>query len=152
MALLIPPWWNQEGAVTRVQTLDAEGGILILTNGGNAHIFLVRASRTHPLMLGWFVDWDICLRVCGDVGVRGRVSLTSKDLQCAFGLADDGASKTKFGSHEVEYGVPGKFARNGSFLNIPCPGTRFLGDPNVSIEVTDEIKEAVKKLLEGSGE
>ncbi len=44
--------------------------------------------------------------------------------------------------------VQSKFIRWGNFLNIPCPGTGHDGDPNVSIYVTDEIREAVRKLLE----
>lgn len=39
------------------------------------------------------------------------------------------------------------FIRWQDYLNIPGPGTGHDGDPNISIKLTDEIKEAIRALL-----
>jgi hypothetical protein len=44
----------------------------------------------------------------------------------------------------------GFYIRWRNCLNIPCPGTGHDGDPNISVTLSDDIKEAVRQLLEMS--
>ncbi|HWA64642.1 MAG TPA: hypothetical protein VG866_02240 [Candidatus Paceibacterota bacterium] len=96
----------------------------------------------------WLVKWRV-----GYIGldqfVSGQVVFSHDDLIHAF-LVDGHIEKTA-GWMISQYGgssaVQGKFIRYKEFLNIPGPGTGHDGDANISIEISDAIREAVEKLV-----
>ncbi|MBY0472844.1 hypothetical protein K2Q00_00980 [Patescibacteria group bacterium] len=96
----------------------------------------------------WHVSWKIN-HGYGMVG--GFVNLTNTQLELAFGLKDDSDGSTRAVVERT--GIPfdaalqGCFVRWGQWLNIPHPGTGMQGDPNISIELDDEIVAAVQALL-----
>lgn len=44
--------------------------------------------------------------------------------------------------------VEGYFAKKGQHLNIPGRGTRSVGDPNVSVWLTNEIYQMIQRLID----
>jgi len=88
------------------------------------------------------------------VGVKGDIFMSTNELEVAFGLCDH--IKNQFVSESGQWlldtfggdvASQGRFIRYGRFLNIPGPGTGHDGDANVSIELDDGIKAAVKELI-----
>ena len=81
--------------------------------------------------------------------VQGWLRLTTAELKGAFGLAD--YLPPEAASLILCYGgtaaAPGKFLRYERWLNIPCPGTGADGDPNLSIEVSQEITAAITRAI-----
>ena len=80
--------------------------------------------------------------------------MTEEQLRVMFGLDNDfvtpGHSQWLIKEYEADVAEQTLFIRKGNYLNIPCPGTAHDGDPNVSIELDDEIKEKVKELISES--
>ena len=82
-------------------------------------------------------------------GAKGRAWFSEEDLKSAFGFSDKSG---EYGYWLIErYGADvasqGKYIRWRDHLNIPCPGIGNDGDPNVSIYLDDDIKNAVRELL-----
>ncbi len=110
---------------------------------GSSHDISVEISRLDEQYL---VYWKIkhCLG-----WANGTTLYTSDELRSAFGLSEDsgdygGRLIDRFGADVAEQG---KFIRWRNFLNIPGPGTGDDGDPNISIDLDAEIKNAIEKLL-----
>ena len=95
----------------------------------------------------WKILWEI--RFGSNGRVNGQVIFPDKYLRAAFGLSDE----VGFGGEWMlsEYGADtaaqGWFIRYQNFLNIPGPGTGHDGNPNISIEITEEMKNAAAALL-----
>ncbi|MCC7004577.1 hypothetical protein IT397_01525 [Candidatus Nomurabacteria bacterium] len=144
----MPIWHHHHSSKMQVEKLDKENRCLIIS-GSAAKVTIRRASLVIPGAKGWFVDWEVVQCRPYEEGVRGRSKFDDKDLAAAFGLSNDSG---KFGSWLIEeFGADvadqGKFIRWEKFLNIPGPGTGHDGDPNVSVEISDDIKSAVQTLL-----
>ncbi len=133
----------------RVQQLDRESKRLDIA-GSAAKAVIKRASLVYPGAKGWFVDWEVVQSYPCDEVVRGRRQFNDDELTAAFGLTDNPGEHglwllDRFGGDSAEQG---QYIRWRNFLNIPCPGTGHDGDPNISIRLNEEIKEAVRQLLE----
>lgn len=100
----------------------------------------------------WAVSWKI-KHDCGEV--EGFVYMNDEELQRAFdminGLGTFGQALAERTSTRVDAAEQGKFVRVGSFLNIPHPGTGLQGDPNISIEIDDDMRLAVLRLVRRQG-
>ena len=142
--LSLPDWCHSHCAKMQQVSLDV-----------NLHVLAIRGSaaflRISPANLdaseGWFVEWEITHGPWSTSS--GRVIMDRNELEAAFGLSEETG---KDGNWLLErYGgdsaVQGKFMRSGNYLNIPCPGTGHDGDPNISIELSDNIRDAVRQLL-----
>ncbi|MBI2052554.1 MAG: hypothetical protein HYT38_02685 [Candidatus Sungbacteria bacterium] len=143
-----PVWCHHHGAKMRVEQVDPQNHILIIS-GSAAEVTIRKASSMSPDVEGWFVDWEVVQERPYGTGVRGRSWFSDKDLAAAFGLSDDSGVFgdwliDQFGADSAEQG---KYIRWKGFLNIPCPGTGHDGDPNVSIHLDDEIRNAVQQLF-----
>lgn len=141
-----PEWFHHHGTKMQVEKLDKDNHTLIIA-GSAAHINMSPMFNADRINKGWYVDWEVVHS--GDTKVNGRTFMTKEDLSAAFGLSDGSG---RFGDWLIErFGADSanqhEYIRWGNFLNIPCPGTGHDGDPNVSIYLDDEIKEAVKGLL-----
>jgi len=144
-----PIWCHHHCIKMRVTERDLETGALTIA-GSAAKITIVRASTKFPWATGWFIDWEVIQYRPSDQVVRGRREFNDNELAAAFGLTDhpgetDFRLLEQFGGDSAEQGL---YIRWGDYLNIPCPGTGHDGDPNVSIELDDQIKEAVRALLD----
>lgn len=139
-----PKWWHHHGYKMKVTELDLEHGVLTL-DGSAAHL---RIWRRHRINKEWYVEWHVVHSVHTQE-VKGHVLATSQTLRIAFGLSSGGKGDVELNrSFGADVLLPGLFIRKGNFLNIPCPGSGLDGDPNISIHLDDEIRNAVKKLVE----
>ena len=75
---------------------------------------------------------------------RGEIVLDNDQLQLAFGLCR--TVSNGYNGH-WDRKVQGLFIGRGPYLNFPGPGTGEDGDPNISVFVTEEIQDAVRKLV-----
>ena len=146
--LHFPVWYHGHGLRMRVEQLDRQNRILIIS-GSAAKVVIRKASLVHPNAQGWFVDWEVVQFAPYKEGVRGRTHFYDKELMAAFGTSNDSGWSgdrliKEFGADSAEQG---KYIRWKNFLNIPCPGTGNDGDPNVSIYLDEEIQKAVRQLL-----
>jgi hypothetical protein len=145
-----PIWWHHHGRKMEVSE-QTDDRLIIKSNA--ARLTIQKASPIFPdeplTKDHWFVDWQVVQ--CRPIQelVSGRRWLTRDDLRSAFGIIDDSG---KYGKWLIDrYGADAaeqmKYIRWHEFLNIPCPGTGNDGDPNISIEISDEIQRAIAKLL-----
>ena len=107
----------------------------------------IERLKNEKIEEGWFVDWEVIYSL--NEKTTGRIRLLVDELKVAFRLSE---SQRCFGKwlidkYNASSAEQGKYIRRGDFLNIPCPGTGHDGDPNISIEIDDEIREAVRQLL-----
>jgi len=125
----------------QVDRIDKKARILIISSD------VVRVEITRRPHEGCYIAWEIWHNP--HERVAGNVILMPHEMRAAFGLSD---KPGKYGGELIRrYGADsaerGKYIRRGSSLNIPCPGTGDDGDPNVSIFLSDEIRDAVRKFL-----
>jgi hypothetical protein len=143
-----PIWHHPHGSKMRVEKLDKKNRVLVIS-GSAAKVTIRKASSIIPNAKGWLVDWEVVQCQAYGEGVRGRSCFKDNDIAAAFGLSD---SSGRFGGWLIEqFGADvanqGKYIRWKKFLNIPCPGTGHDGDPNVSIQLNEEIQHNVLQLL-----
>lgn len=145
-----PIWWHHHGWKMMLKRIDLRNRVVVI---GSRQAAVVRITpKADSLNEGWYVEWEI--KFARDSSVHGNVWMSSQNLECAFGLSDSEDKKyhecyrnwliSRFGA---DCACQGQFIRYGNFLNIPGPGTSNDGDPNVSIDLDDEIKDAVRQLL-----
>ena len=146
MATVGPVWWHHHGIKMVVQDFQKQNHMLVI--GGSAAFVSIHLVQ---LSIGerWRVEWEVVYS--RTERVRGYIFFTADELRAAFGLVTElktnTADGTFLGRPGVDFAVQGKFARRGNYLNIPCTGTGHDGDPNVSIEVTEEMQLALRQLL-----
>lgn len=138
-----PIWWHHHGSKMKLESLIKSDSLLLIS-GSAAHIGIVRKA---DLNSNWWVEWEVVQSP--GAKVNGSIVLSPDELRAAFGLSEESGD---FGDWLLaEYGgdsaEQGKFIRWKNFLNIPCPGTGHDGDPNVSVELDEDIQNAVRQLL-----
>ncbi len=138
-----PNWCHMHGRKISISKLVL-GKLRSLLLKSNAVILIISQEKDNL----WSVFWEIIF--APNSKVEGNILFTAKELKIAFGLSDDENSKSgqwlidRYGADVAEQG---KYIRRGDFLNIPGPGTGNDGDPNVSIHLDNEIKNAIRDLL-----
>ncbi len=142
-----PTWYHHHGDKMRVEKLDLQMPTLILS-GSAARVVIGKEPSLNPK--GWFVQWEVILYKLSEEGAHGRVYFEEKHIIAAFGLATHSGNSHDWLAkrYGADSAIQGKYIRWKTFLNIPCPGTGLDGDPNVSVRLDEEIKDAVRKLLE----
>lgn len=151
-----PSWWHPAGGRLTVKPSDSYCRQLVLTNDtGKAWLRICQHSAPEENL--WKISWKVIHRFDSE-DTGGIIFFSSKELKTAFALIEglgvgsglkENCLLNIYGGDKI---VQGKFIRYTEnftvYLNIPCPGTGQDGDPNLSILVTDEIREAVRKLFE----
>ena len=143
-------WFHRHGSKMKVSTVSlVKPSITIASNA--AKIIIKEAFERQPSKRV-VRNWEIFEFTPYDEVVRGRRLFSSEELAAAFCIAANSGDHgqqliDRYGAHSAEQGL---YIRWGNFLNIPCPGTGMDGDPNVSIFITDEIRDAVSNLLEAA--
>lgn len=146
-----PKWWSTKGGKMEIGGLILQQGhepILNITNGSVARVTITRRSRRAD----YNVDCEI--KHCDGSQTSGTVLMDRSDLAKAFGLVNGfGEGGPALTYPELGYGYPdaaaqGKYFRIKDYLNIPHPGTGLQGDPNISVEITPEIKSAIQSFLD----
>ena len=146
MANDAPFWFNPQGEQMRVKRFDKDSRILIIDgNAASVRIILLDALNGEL----WKLSWSIARN---SVTSGGSLIFTARQLRAAFGvsfnLASGSTPRLTKEPYCAEVGQEGLFIRRGSYLNIPDPyaGTNRDADPNVSIQLTEEITNAVREL------
>ncbi len=142
-----PPWWHKHGNKMYVALSDNELRILTLRSSA-AEVHIRRAVEVETTDPGWFVDWEVVQYKPYGEKVEGRRHFTDQELEAAFGLSNfRGSAIDLYKGLQVDSAVQGVYIRWRNSLNIPCPGTGHDGDPNVSIYLDDQIRQAVRQLM-----
>lgn len=143
-----PAWWSTKGQKMTVDGVVLKKGTPPLVNIHNGTAAQVHITQNGAVKNSFSVGYNIdhgCSRS------SGSVLMNSNELASAFGLynacSDDTAAFGELG-YRLNAAVQGKFVRKGNYLNIPHPSIGMQGDPNVSIQITDEMKSAIRSLLE----
>jgi hypothetical protein len=98
--------------------------------------------------VGWAVHWKV--KFSFREYAEGEINLEYSELQEAFGLGRNftyADSLWLIERYGASVAAQGKYIRWEQWLNIPGPGTGNDGSPNVSIEIDDAIKGAVREIL-----
>lgn len=151
--------------------LDTVSGVSFVRISTSAAFLLIMRNygerRRGPLspteQRSFSLQWEI--RHSADEITIGTRVVPEDDLQGMFGLhlphpdyMPDHAriqwahacARTTGVAFEEIIGCPGKFLRADEYLNIPGPGTGCNGDPNISIEIDDRMRDAVRNFIENS--
>jgi hypothetical protein len=136
-----PVWWHRHGSKLRVSLLNTSEKILVLKSVAASLDIRLTAEAGF-----WCVTWYI--KNSQTESVRGNMIFNTDFLEAAFGLRKLlDPSPVWMEKYNADVGRQGRFIRKCYFLNIPGPGTGHDCDPNISIEVTEEIRNAVKLLI-----
>jgi hypothetical protein len=144
----LPMWYHHHGFKMRLVEFNEAGHRLVIA-GSAAKVVIIPGRKVQEGGNGWAVSWEVIQHVANDEAVHGQRQIDSDELAAAFGLTDNSGEfgqwmLDQFGAHSAEQG---KYIRWTHFLNIPCPGTGHDGDPNVSIHIDDDMRDAVRRLL-----
>lgn len=138
MSTSIPEWWNSHGSEMKVNDEETNKRQVVIENkNASARVKITESSNNR-----WIVAWSIC-HASG--AVEGHVAFQAAVLQLAFGLASE---ETGTVNSQATLSFQPSFIRQGNFLDIPCAGIGYDGDPNISIMLDDEIRSAIGKLLD----
>jgi hypothetical protein len=148
-ARLVPDWWSPKGFEMHLAYRDDQRIVIertILVKNVRRSVARIEVERADGL--GWIVVWRIDFPNGVEFSAGKRI-MTDQDLAAAFGLDDYIApnSEEMAGVWDLSAAKQGCFVRQEEFLNIPCRGTGDDGDPNISLEITTEIKKAISALL-----
>ena len=142
-----PAWWNPMGRFIyrpyngrRGQDIDC----LTFTTG-SAHLKIYKSKRKDQ----WKVRWLIFKKGAGHI--EGQRIFTTTELEIAFSVphADDLGKEFRFKELPgvMVFAAQGLFFREGSFLNIPCPGSGWDGDPNISVQIYPEMINLIEEFI-----
>ena len=144
-----PDWFQSHGGKMRIEVFDIKKKRLVLA-GSAAWLSIYRLRRRDPDGR-WLIRWGITHSPTNEV--RGRLVMDDMLMIMAFNLRNckvlfrPSLHHTLPQIQDADTAVASRFIRKGPFLNIPCPGTGYAGDPNVSVLIRDDMREAVRQLL-----
>jgi hypothetical protein len=140
-----PIWWNNHGDKMRIVETESKEGSVVVIRASAAEVVIQKINSDAFEVSYWINNgWR------GEIS--GLIKMNRVMLTAAFCVSDDLGEEgeysqwllDKYGGTVAKQGI---FIRWKPFLNIPGPGTGSDGDANVSMEVLDEIKQAVGGLL-----
>jgi hypothetical protein len=141
----MPVWFHHHGTKMSVtyNTTHLLGLIIIESSA-----VILKIEKKSSNVISWLMTMQIIHSPTQKS--TNQIEFDKDNLERAFGLRDD---FDEFGSSILsEYGGTtghqGYYIRYKNYLNIPGPGTGHDGDPNVSIKLNDQIKNAIKILLD----
>lgn len=150
---VIPVWCHQHAIKMQLDRKPILSHLVSVSN--NAANLVINHLPGVGEEARWLMQWNIQHK--GASKVSGQVIVSEPELLVAFGLispeqVDLPLHEGMMKQYGAEAAVQEAFIRQRNFLNIPGPGTGHDGDPNISIGLTDEIKEAVQNLVERFGQ
>jgi hypothetical protein len=142
-----PVWCHNHSLKMRL-VVSTENRVVIR---GSAATLAVTFHEVDKYGRRWRINWLVMQSVSENV--RGEVEFYEDHLAAAFGLTDKPPSFPELSQWLIDrYGADvatqGRFIRYQDYLNIPCPGTGHDGDPNISVLLDEEMKEAVRLLID----
>jgi len=144
MHMIGPTWFHHHGHKMHVSQI-LSGRVLYL-RASAASLKIRHPSEDENDWNRWLIEWEVIFS--RSEKVNGAIQVSQEELLAAFGLGNIESEYSqwlldRFGG---DVAAQGRFIRYQEFLNIPCPGTGHDGDPNVSILLDDEIKEAIRAI------
>jgi len=147
IGIAYPAWFNRNGHKMQLQKINIarDKKELYIVGGSSALLSIKQFNR--PSGRAWLIEWMLIKSITEKV--NGQVVFDYDDLSAAFGLSNYSSDLgdwviAEFGATSAQQG---KYIRAKDYLNIPCAGTGQDGDPNISIELDIEIKDAIRQLL-----
>lgn len=135
----MPKWWNRNGA--KMEVKHADDRVVMLANStASVSIRPVRDARGRRAY-----HISTILRQLGRDKFRNDLTFPEEYLAAAFAVTDEfhGANIPVIRNQSR----PGYFVRSGCHLNIPGRGSGRDGDPNASLLLEPEVREAVNQLM-----
>lgn len=138
-----PLWWHNFGRKVEARNVEGPTQDYVHLESSTAELHVSFSAKNE-----WRIDWELLhrdLREQSD-GIR---FFTTQELLGAFGLDEFTGDNPDFNKlYEADSAVVGLYVRCGQYLNIPCPGTAFNGDPNISVYVTESsVQKAIMWLV-----
>lgn len=136
-----PIWWHHHGMKMKVAARGLCNDCLLLQ--GSAAELLIKKLHNR-----WLLTWKVIQGP--DSAVSGTTTFCDETLLDAFVKNNHETPKhsqwliDRFGGSAA---CQGCFIRFDKWLNIPGPGTGNDGDPNISIELDEEMAKAVLELV-----
>jgi len=154
--LYYPNWWHGHGS--KISSGPSESGQDFLIWRASAATLIIRwilVDDGHNWQIEWQIVWS------AEAQVKGVIVIDLEKLKVMFGLQSH-FTKSKDIQHANwlvaqvggTTGRQGAFIRwdppwihTGSFLNIPHPGFGHDGDPNLSVSVDEEMRQAIATFI-----
>jgi|CXWL01.1.fsa_nt_gi hypothetical protein len=131
-----PAWFHHNGRRLVVEGAIPSQNMLVLVDGTYRNAAQVVICVSKNRRSGILVKWTVPHR---DNGLdSGRRFYTRDNFEKLFGLTNDVPD---------QYEILGAGVREGPWLNIPAKGSGQDGDPNISIVLPEETKEAIREFL-----
>ncbi len=135
-----PDWFHPHGA--RMEIAKRRSRTIILASDASR---IEVSFKNNIWVVWWTVQYD------KESACSGVVIFSAEELRSAFGLSElSFAASDWIKKWMADCASEGRFIRYRRFLNITGPGNGRKGDPNVSLYVTDGIRQAVSDLLDRS--
>ena len=146
MSTACPKWFHGNGDM-KLAVLDESSRTAVIS-GDSAKLTIKPAQSILPCKSGWAVEWEVPTHQSPNER-WGRGYFDDFDLAAAFGLSNSPGefAQSSLREYAPDSADPGKYIRKGEFLNIPCPDTGFNSNTNVSVRITEDMKDAVRALL-----
>lgn len=155
-----PNWWHEGGVKLQPAhcTLIPHDSTPTFQLKFSSDWYSDRVNLTVQTVVGVGDDWGVTWRVRHDryypgaPHAEGLTHFNDLGFAEAFGLTDNfppfqGLDAELVARYSVTVARAGKFIRAGNFLNIPGPGTGLDGDSNLSIYLSDDVKDAAKGIF-----
>jgi len=147
-----PQWFNPKGREIKISYKPA-ANFLLIGNSKNTRL-TVKPEERFKNKVAFGVSWHIHIKKHPRhlrEWVGGNRYFSRNELFSAFGVpgavtAIDTDHHTLARMNGADVACPGLFIRQGNYLNIPGPSSGFAFDTAMSIEVTDEIRDAIRKI------
>ncbi len=134
----VPSWFHPGGTVIKVHPSDDT--FVVTLRSKTVHVVIFRRKTEYE------PKWQINSHIAFSEDERAKVKVffSTDHIIRAFALDVNGTKDIIDRQKQFDIGY---FVRQGRFLNIPCPGTGQDRDPNLSIEITNDIQGVIKKML-----
>lgn len=146
-----PHWFNSHGVKMGVMNLAEKESKLTLASSAASLVIDLYSRSQDTYRLKWHVMFTV------NSWAAGQIIVSQKMLRAMFGLSDIQPYYRDYDPHAQDWLKknrlratsvwPNLYIRSGGHLNIPCAGSGDDGNPNLSVFIHQEIKEAVGKLL-----
>ena len=144
-----PNWFHPRGIKMILVLVGERDPNVVIIRSTAARLVIERLNKRAP----WFtLTWH--LEHSAEEYTDGRRTTNAEWLQAMF---LDPLSENVFDRYHrhiawaqhfgADVGQMGTFVRKGNYLNIPGPGIAQNGDPNISVEIDENMKRAIRALL-----
>ena len=139
-----PEWWSLKGQKMAIGDYNPIEHTLTIESVA-AKLIVSAATRPGLWNMSWRIDH-------GASDASGNIKVGTTELMQCFGLAVGVRASDMTAADQTGYWfhayVEGAFARLGPYINVPYPAIpRMQGQPCVSLCLTEDIREAVRTLM-----